>query len=87
MDTQNKLPVVVYSLPDCRQCMAVYRWLDEHKIRYRIVDMSEDQQAEKMVKDMGYLQAPVVIIPLDYPVSVHHFSGFNPGLLEQLLVD
>lgn len=87
MDTQNKLPVVVYSLPNCVQCKAVYRWLDSHKIRYRIVDMSEDEQAASMIKDMGYQQAPVVIIPFDFPVSVHHFGGFNVGLLEQLLVD
>ena len=87
MDTQNKLPVVVYSKPGCVQCNATYRWLDDHNIRYRIVDVTEDEQAFKMIDDMGYQQAPVVIIPFDFPVSVHHFSGFRPDLLEQLLVD
>lgn len=87
MSNENKLPVVVYSKPGCVQCNAVYRWLDSHKIRYRIVDMSQDEQAFNMIKDMGYQQAPVVIIPLDYPVKNHHFSGFQPQMLEQLLVD
>jgi glutaredoxin-like protein NrdH len=87
MDTQNKLPITVYSKPACVQCNATYRWLDAHKIPYRVVNLQENEQALQMVTDMGYQQAPVVIIPFDYAVSVHHWSGFNPNLLEQLLVD
>jgi glutaredoxin-like protein NrdH len=85
MSNENKLPVVVYTKPGCVQCNATYRWLDENKIRYRVIDVSQDADALEKVKAMGYQGAPVVIVPFDRVVSVNHWYGFNPEYLKQLL--
>ena len=86
MSNENNLPVTVYSKPRCVQCDATYRFLKKHKIRYRSIDVSQDQVALDMIAKMGYQQAPVVIVPFDYDVSVHHWSGFDPDNLKQLIV-
>lgn len=85
MIPDNRLPVVVYSRPNCVQCIATYRFLDSHDIRYRVVDVSEDPTALEKVKGMGYSSAPVVIVPFDWPIPGEHWSGFRPDLLSQLI--
>lgn len=72
--------VTVFSKPSCVQCTATYRALDSKGIEYTIRDMSEDADALAMVKELGYLQAPVVLTP-----SGEHWSGFRPDKIGQLL--
>lgn len=85
-DFANHLPVVVYSKPGCVQCDATERWLKQHKVPYRKVDVTEDEAALEMVKNMGYQQVPVVVVPFDYPTAAgHHWSGFQPDKLKAIL--
>ena len=71
--------IQVYSKSGCVQCNATYRALDDKGVEYDVVDMSEDAQALQKVKDLGYLQAPVVITP-----GGEHWSGFRPDLIAAL---
>lgn len=71
--------LTVYSKKSCVQCNATYRALDDKGVAYDVVDMSEDAQALQKVKDLGYLQAPVVITP-----EGEHWSGFRPDLIAAL---
>ena len=71
--------VTVYSKPECVQCNATYRRLDAKGIPYEVIDMSEDAEALAEVKEMGYLQAPVVVMP-----DGTHWSGFRPDLLDKI---
>lgn len=71
--------VTVYSKPACVQCNATYRRLDAKGVPYKVIDMSEDAEALAEVKGMGYLQAPVVVMP-----DGTHWSGFRPDLLDQI---
>ena len=71
--------LTIYSKPACVQCNATYRALDDKGVEYDVVDMSEDAQALQKVKDLGYLQAPVVITP-----EGEHWSGFRPDLIATL---
>lgn len=64
--------VTVYTKPDCVQCNATYRALDKKGIAYTSVDVTEDPGALAELKEMGYLQAPVVVTDTD------HWSGFRP---------
>ena len=66
------MTVTVYTKPSCVQCNATYRALDSKGIEYEVFDVSEDEQALAHVKELGYLQAPVVITDED------HWSGFRP---------
>lgn len=64
--------VTVYTKPACVQCNATYRALDKKGITYTSVDVTQDPAALTKLKEMGYMQAPVVVTDVD------HWSGFRP---------
>lgn len=73
------MSITVYSKPSCVQCTATYRALDQKGIDYRVIDLSEDQQAFEMVQDLGYRQVPVVVAGAD------HWAGFRPDKINALV--
>ena len=60
------------------QCNATYRALDSKGIEYEVLDLSVDENALAQVKELGYLQAPVVI------TDEGHWSGFRPDKIDEL---
>ncbi|MEJ3405608.1 glutaredoxin-like protein NrdH [Rathayibacter sp. YIM 133350] len=72
------MTVTVYTKPSCVQCTATYRALDSKGITYETLDVSADESALAAVKELGYLQAPVVI------TDEGHWSGFRPDKIEEL---
>lgn len=74
--------VTVYSKPACVQCNATYRALDSAGISYVIVDVTQTPAALEYVQDeLGYSQAPVVIVNED---EENHWSGFRPDKISEL---
>lgn len=69
--------VAVYSKPSCVQCTATYRALDKQGIEYEVFDVSVDEKALAAVKELGYLQAPVVV------TETEHWSGFRPDKISE----
>ena len=47
-------------------------------IEYDVVDLSQDDAALAQAKELGYLQAPVVITDED------HWAGFRPDKIDEL---
>lgn len=72
------MTVTVYSKPACVQCTATYRALDAQGIDYEIFDVSADDKALATVKELGYMQAPVVVAGED------HWSGFRPDKISEI---
>lgn len=72
------MTVTVYSKPQCVQCDATYRALDKKGIEYTSVDISKNRAAQEMVRDLGYMQAPVVI------AGDTHWSGYSPDRIAKL---
>lgn len=72
------MSVTVYSKPACVQCDATYRALDRKGVEYSVVDITQDADALQMVRDLGYLQAPVVM------AGDEHWSGFRPDKIMAL---
>lgn len=72
------MAVTVYTKPSCVQCTATYRALDSKGIEYNVLDLSEDEAALQAVKELGYLQAPVVV------TDEEHWSGFRPDKIAEL---
>jgi glutaredoxin-like protein NrdH len=70
--------VVVYTKPACVQCDATYRDLDRKGVAYTTVDLATDAEALAVVKELGYLQAPVVV------AGDQHWSGFRPDHITAL---
>lgn len=72
------MAVTVYTKPSCVQCTATYRALNAKGIEFEIFDVSVDEKALEAVKELGYLQAPVVI------ADDEHWSGFRPDKIDEL---
>jgi len=64
--------ITVYSKPNCSQCTATKLYLDRLGANYTTVDVSVDQEGLALVRNLGYLQAPVVT-----DGNGNHWSGFN----------
>lgn len=71
--------VMVYSKPGCQQCKFTCLSLDHAGIAYNAVDLTTNAAALEYVQDLGYSQAPVVVVN-----DHHHWSGFNPTEIERL---
>lgn len=72
------MSVTVFSKPACVQCNSTYRALDKKGIAYKTVDMSVDADALDKMKELGFMQAPVVMTDDDA------WSGFRPDKIEEL---
>lgn len=70
--------VTLYSKPGCVQCNASARNLHDNHIPFTVIDMSEDEEAIALVKELGYMQAPVLVSP-----NGEHWSGFRPDKIAQ----
>ena len=79
------LSVTVYSTgSSCQRCRLTIRKLEEARIRFTVIDVTDaDNLAarEFITEDLGYSEAPVVIVD-DEPQ--HHWSGFRPDLIGRL---
>lgn len=74
--------VTVYSKPACVQCNATYRALERAGVSYVVVDVTETPAAlEYIMDELGYSQAPVVIVNDD---EENHWSGFRPDKIGEL---
>lgn len=67
------------SKDNCVQCNATKRALDNKGIEYRETNMSTDPSALARAKELGFLQAPVVIPEIGEP-----WSGFVPDKINAL---
>lgn len=72
------MTVTVYTKPACVQCNATYRALDKNGIEYKKVDISQDPQALEQIRELGFMQAPVVITETD------SWAGFRPDKIDEL---
>lgn len=71
--------VTVYSTPSCVQCRMSYKLLDKLGLDYDVIDVTADPEAERWVKSLGYVQAPVVV------AGGVHWSGFRPDKINELV--
>ena len=72
--------VVVYTLPACVQCESTKKLLKKNDIAFETVDLSQDETAMTMGKELGYSAAPVVV------AGDKHWSGFRPDMISSLAV-
>ncbi|MCS5735675.1 glutaredoxin family protein [Herbiconiux daphne] len=63
--------VTLYTLPGCMQCTMTERALSDAGVGFAVVDLASDERAVDLVKQLGYLSAPVVD-------GAQHWSGFDP---------
>lgn len=70
--------VVVWSKPDCQQCVATKRALDKHGIPHIERDLTEHVEQAAKFRDAGYATAPIVV------TSRGTWAGYRPDLIKTL---
>lgn len=77
------MTITVYSKPACPACDATIRALNRYGLGYTVVDLSTDTDALAHVRELGYQQAPVVVVDTGHG-QVRHWSGFRLDLIRGL---
>ena len=55
--------IIIYSTPTCPYCILVKNYLDQKRIEYDYIDVSQDQEkAQEMIQKSGQEGVPVVDI-------------------------
>lgn len=75
--------VTVYTKPDCQPCKGTKRKLDKEGIEYTELSLEEDAEAVAKAKELGYTQAPVVVVDLGEG-NTWSWCGFQPTQIAKL---
>lgn len=77
--------VTVYSTgPACMRCRLTCRCLTDAGIPFTVIDITDSRNEaarDYLTEDLGYSEAPVVVVDGD---PQHHWSGFRPDLIDRL---
>ncbi|HFI0467749.1 TPA: glutaredoxin-like protein NrdH [Streptococcus suis] len=71
--------VTIYSKNDCVQCKMSKKFLDEHNVAYKEINLDEQPEFIEYVKSLGFSAAPVI------ETESEVFSGFQPTKLKALV--
>jgi len=77
------LSVTVYTTgSSCMRCTMTCRCLQSAGIPFRVIEVTAEPAAlEFVTEELGYTEAPVVVVDDD---PQHHWSGFRPDLISRL---
>ena len=73
-----KIPITVYTNPNCVQCDMTKKQLDKFGIDYTVVDLSTNPKKLAEFKELGYLAAPIVT------TDIKAWSGFKLAKIRSL---
>lgn len=71
--------VTVYSKNNCVQCKMTKRFLEQHNVAFKEINLDEEPEFIEHVKGLGFSAAPVIETEND------SFSGFQPAKLKTLI--
>lgn len=71
--------VTVFSTPSCLPCKFTKKRLDDLDIDFVDRDVSTDQEAAEIVRELGYKSVPVVLL-----ATGEHWQGLRPDRLAAL---
>lgn len=71
--------ITIYSKNNCVQCKMTKRFLDQHQVSFREINLDEQPEFIQHVKDLGFSAAPVI------ETETESFSGFQPSKLKALI--
>ncbi|HFR3537516.1 glutaredoxin-like protein NrdH [Streptococcus iners] len=71
--------VTIYSKNNCVQCKMSKKFLDEHNVAYKEINLDEQPEFIGHVKSLGFSAAPVI------ETENEVFSGFQPTKLKALV--
>lgn len=71
--------VIIYSKNNCVQCKMTKRFLEQHNVAFKEINLDEQPEFIEHVKNLGFSAAPIV------ETENEAFSGFQPNKLKALL--
>ena len=71
--------VEIFTQPHCAPCRAVEAFLREHRVEYRLRDVTADPAALAAIADHGFMSTPVT------RVGDRWLGGFNRRRLEEAM--
>ena len=74
------MKITVYSKPNCQQCRATERWLNDKGLQFEYLDVTESPAAMASAEATGLRSMPIVVAEGHAP-----WGGFLPGNLAALL--
>jgi glutaredoxin-like protein NrdH len=76
----SAMKVIVWSTPNCVQCMMTKREMDKLGIVYEAADLTDPANEAQLeaFKSQGLIQAPIVT------TDIKVWSGFQPGKIRSL---
>lgn len=74
-----RVPVIIYTTPNCVQCNMTKREFDKAGIIYEVVDLSTNPKKTAEFKELGYLAAPIVT------TDIRVWSGFKLPKIRSLI--
>lgn len=78
------MKTTVYTNPSCGPCKATIRALERANVSFEVIDLAQDSEALRHVKDdLGYTTAPVVE-GTDKVGRAITWTGFRPDMIGQL---
>lgn len=72
--------VKLYTQPACNDCVKTKKAFKKQGIQYEEIDISQDPSARKMIKEQGFMKAPVVM------TENESWSGFKPQKISSMMV-
>ena len=73
-----RIPVVIYTTPNCPQCMMTARKMDSLGIIYDKVDLTQHPELTEQFKALGHMSAPIVV------TDRKTWSGFRLDKIQSL---
>lgn len=79
--------VILATVPGCGQCRMQALAFEHAGIGYELKDLSlpENASLKEKISQMGYQQAPVVIVPVEGSKEPEHWGGFRPDKTADLV--
>lgn len=74
--------ITVYSKPKCVQCEMTKEFLKSNNMKFKEVNVFEDEEALELIKLHGFQRLPVVTKNNSFDFA---FSGFQIDLLDELV--
>lgn len=71
--------VTIYSKNNCVQCKMTKKFLDQHQVAYKEINLDDQPEFIEYVKGLGFSAAPIIETETD------RFSGFQPSKLKTLI--
>ena len=79
------MSITVYTKPNCQPCRRTKLLIDRAGVAYEEVDITQDPKVFEAIRELGYAQAPVVVVRPEGRDEDIHWSGLRADMIDQFI--